>query len=154
MKNKQIDRIIDSLIDNTQDNSIVWLLSKSMFNSSKSNELEVYSVDKLTRFSLTVKLDDSYRLLKGSLLCMYNDRFPDKCKYIHSNECESLKTLEELLYEKYIDKKFAIDMVPLFDDILNNIGTKEKNRDRKLEEILKTEPVEPIKKTLLQRLGL
>ncbi len=154
MKKIQINKIISSLIDNTRDDSIIWVLAKSMFNSTKSNELEVYSVDKLTRFSLTIKLNDNYKLLKGSLLCIYNDKFPDKHIYIHNSECENLGELEELLYEKYIDKKLGIDMEPLFDDILNSIGTKEINRDRKLEEILKKEPLIPTKKTFLQKLGL
>ncbi len=157
MKEAQINQIIESLIDNTKDNSIFWKLSKGMFNSTRSYEFETFSMDNLTKFTMNLNLDDSFNLSKGSLLCIYNDKLPDKSMYVGQSSYRNLTILEQLLYDKYIDKSLLIDIEPILDDILNNIGNKEKNRDRKLEEILKTEPivnVEHIKKTFLQKLGL
>lgn len=157
MKEAQINQIIESLINNTKDNSIVWKLSKCMFNSTRSHEFETFSMDNLTKFTINLNLNDSFNLCKGSLLSIYNDKLPDKHMYVGQSRYKNLTILEQLLYDKYIDKSLLIDIEPILDDILNNIGTKEKNRDRKLEEILKTETivdVEHIKKTFLQKLGL
>ena len=77
MKEAQINQIIELLIDNTKDNSIVWKLSNAMFNSTRSHEFETFSMDNLTKFTMTLNLKDSFELSKGSLLCIYNDKLPD-----------------------------------------------------------------------------
>lgn len=152
MTKEIIVKIVDSLYETTNDNSLNWKLKNSMFNSEKRHCMHSFSIDNKTEFTIDIRLDDDLNIKTGELLSIHNKSIIDGVKYISCYDNKKVKDLELLIFEKYIRPNIIINNNTLiYEDILNSIGNKEYIRDKKLESILGETKIEEEVKELKKK---
>ena len=82
MTKEIIVKIVDSLYETTNDNSLNWKLKNSMFNSEKRHCMHSFSIDNKTEFTIDIRLDDDLNIKTGELLSIHNKSIIDGVKYI------------------------------------------------------------------------
>jgi hypothetical protein len=126
------------LIESTKDGVLIWTLRDSCFNSESRYGLHTFSIDKKTEFQIEINLDESLNSLKcHNCMWIYNTDLLDGKKYISSNV--QTKILEQMVFDMFVKptiKHKSKSQDSIYDDILNNIGDKQYNRDKKLQQLI------------------
>ena len=150
-KDKKIERILDSLVNGTANNSVEWSLQKNCFSNDTTHTYESLSTDGTTKFQMEISLNDDYTLKSSTNgFFIFHKDLVDGRKYLSSNEHSSpLGNLKNLLYNKYIKPNLIIkNESNILDDILNNIGNKQTKRDKIIEDILYDTEEIPVKELI------
>jgi hypothetical protein len=158
-KKEQIQKIVDSLVEGTKDGSVIWKKTNSIFNSETRHQYSTTTEDGKTKFDFEIHLDNNFQPETGrNYIYMYNDDLIDGKIQIPYSKYDGLKTLQVLIYNKWVKATLPTkNESSVLDDILNKIGDKQSRRDRVLDDILldiPKEKEEPKKKSIWQRLGL
>lgn len=136
MKKEQIEKIVDSLYKATISKSLVWTLGNSVFNSDKSHKFSAKSLDGITKFSCTIKLDDNLKLETYSSLTISNPNIIGDTLHIYSNDYPIIGKINKYIYDEFVHDKVKVpNQDKVMDDILKGIDISE-FRDNKIETIL------------------
>lgn len=141
IERKQLQQILDYLIETTKDGSRVWERGRHTFNSDTCYYMQSFSEDGKTRFESPIKLeyDTNNKLVYSEHGCMtiHNRGFSGGgFQVVGLNENRDILVLEKLIFNN-----FVINLLPatrpntVFDDILSGMGT-QYTRDKKLEQLL------------------
>lgn len=126
-------QIIDQLIRNTKDGSVVWNLTQSIFNSETSHRYHSLSIDRKTKFDIEISLDRDMNVGYCGGLNVENHGLVNG----HINISDGVKELHHIIYDKYIKPKLVIkDEKTILSLIVDNMGDKESVRDNKIDKIL------------------
>jgi len=138
MKEEILNKILDYLFEGTKDGVVIWKLRPSISNSKTMYQMVSFSTDNETEFNIEIQLDDKLNHRPGTNLYIRNKKITNGYASISSYKNSNLRELEIFIFDKFIKpslKPRANDEYVL-EDILNNIGSKEYMRDKKLEQIL------------------
>lgn len=130
-----IKKVIDKLINSTNDNAVEWRRNPSSAN--KRYNFELISNDPETKFDFDIDLDNDLKPKDGYLWIYHKDIIDGK-KLITEYNYGGITSLRDILYEKYIkdEIKVFLNEDVVFESILDKIGDKQYNRDSKIEKIL------------------
>ena len=136
---EQINLVVKTLLEGTENGSVDWYPRSSCFNSETSHAYESLSIDKNTKFQVEITIDSTFsKVDRSNSLWIYNSGLVDGRKYVSSNS--DTKKIEQIIFEKYIKPNMKSKAESLvLDSILLNIGNKQTNRDRKLDILLDTD---------------
>ncbi len=139
MTKNLINEIIVSLISETNSGNLIWKLRYSIFNSETEHNMHCFSEDKQTEFRISIRLDnDTLNLSPGSLLFIHNEKITDGKLHLSNRENINITELEKIIFDKFVQTiiKPRHKKEDVFEDILNSIGSKQSNRDKKIDQIL------------------
>lgn len=133
-----IESIIKSLTQSTNNGSICWRLSNSIFNTDTCKKFETESLDGLTKFTIEIHTDIKFvHNPKDTNLNIFNSNLVDGVKYLNAINVPVIKDLSIVVFNKY-----ALPLIPkkndekAFEGILNSLSNKQQIRDDKIESIL------------------
>jgi len=136
-----IKKVIDKLINSTNDNAVEWRRKPSSAN--KRCNFELISNDPETKFDFDIDLDNDLKPKDGYLWIYHKDIIDGKILITEYNY-GGITSLRDILYEKYIkdEIKVLLNEDVVFESILDKIGDKQYNRDSKIEKILNEPAIE------------
>jgi hypothetical protein len=145
-KKEQIQKIIDRLVEGTDNGSVIWKLSTSCFNSETTHKYSTTTEDGKTTFNFEIHLNQNFQPdTSWCYLYMYNSDLIDGKIQIAHSDYKDLDKLQFIIYNKWIKSTLTIkNENKVLDDIVITIGDKQKRRDRVLDEILgeNTSPIQ------------
>ena len=156
MNKEKLTKLVESVYLSTQNESLVWTPSYSIFNNDTSHKYESQSSDGITKFSMTIELTKDLKLSNNCHLGVSNPNIVDGNinLYSYTDDYPVVKNIQDFIYHKYVKSLIKVpSQDKVMDDIIGAIDVSG-NRDRKIETILEDSPIKEEKesKSFLKKL--
>lgn len=137
MTDKTISNIIETLIEKTKEDSIIWSLAKNIFNSETEKYYQTILPDDKTIIKLQISMDDKFNIRYINSLIIDNPNLVNGSKYVSERDSKGIAILSNLIYQKYVIPLIPSKNEPLeLNNILLTLSGKDVMRDKKIESIL------------------
>lgn len=109
VKNEKIQKIVDRLLNGTENGYVIWNETDSIFNSSTRKKYSCTTEDGKTEFTLDVNLDDKLQPINNwCYVYMYNQDLADGKIQMSYTDYPELLSLQMSIYNKWMKQTIPV----------------------------------------------